>query len=714
MAGLASQAPASATIQCETDRAVIDGVTIAYDKVVKVVGICIKPDFYELSPRQAELQAVRIGDRGNQDKILIHLMGIAQTAIPKPGQWCAVMGHLGGGNAYATPPQLSMKVDTIEPISEAPLTPADFVDRAAVFEGNAEAGGLLNLEAGSLRVLDWPAEAVGKHVAVTGVVRKDGNAYRLEKPEWHLVELQDLVGKSAMLEGAFFSMNDVFWFGYRDQRLIVTDAKDHPVKNLYDQHGGKARVTGLLVKQLRPSLEQISLKDDRDLVPTFVVRRAKIEFLEPPVDHDKRYFQQIFPDGYMITDGVPELVAGSVMHRNIMGNETRSRDYVERNDAVIKPILRNATPTQLNVLAKRMVNTSLDADMRLVYAAMLAAANDARGRTYLTQSADQKDNDLHSVLFCLGAFSWLMPDDAKIKTDIAWAEPVLIRQMSERDKSGKFTRARDAVVYSDIPRVLARLNTRASTRVLVEYAVANVDPTTSFFSANALRILSEMPVTVSHADILQLERAIKEPADRRSVLHIALRENDAEAASLFFVELGQDNWFASDMRDLLTPEIGAALQKKLPDLPAAAQSEARRLIIHGLKDPVPSLLGLLSDPKYPDKNAVLWELTQHSDPRVIAPVFKVLHDAPKDFFLADDLPSGLGVEHGLSAIAAADNKDAAAALIELFDVDLSRFSTLCDREGYRRLIAAHLIDMTGESFGTDAVAWKKWNSSRLR
>ena len=65
-----------------------------------------------------------------------------------------------------------------------------------------------------------------------------------------------------------------------------------------------------------------------------------------------------------------------------------------------------------------------------------------------------------------------------------------------------------------------------------------------------------------------------------------------------------------------------------------------------------------------------------------------------------------------AVIAAADTKEAATTLIALFDDDLTRFSKTYDRGAYHRIIAAHLIDMAGESFGTDATAWRKWNLSR--
>ena len=74
------------------------------------------------------------------------------------------------------------------------------------------------------------------------------------------------------------------------------------------------------------------------------------------------------------------------------------------------------------------------------------------------------------------------------------------------------------------------------------------------------------------------------------------------------------------------------------------------------------------------------------------------------------------VKHALEAIARTKSPAAVAALIDLLPVDLTRFGTYKDREGFRRGIAAHLIDLTGESFGVNVDAWRDWQrlASRSR
>ena len=66
----------------------------------------------------------------------------------------------------------------------------------------------------------------------------------------------------------------------------------------------------------------------------------------------------------------------------------------------------------------------------------------------------------------------------------------------------------------------------------------------------------------------------------------------------------------------------------------------------------------------------------------------------------------------MEAIANTGSEEAVAELISLLPVDLSRFGSYIDREGFRRIVAAHLIELTGESFGTDAAAWQKWYEKR--
>ncbi len=714
-----AKAIAPADVKCFIDHAEIDGVTVKFGVPLKIVGRCIAKDSYDLNPAQVTLEIVRINGRGTQSPIVVYLSGLPEGVKGEAGKWYIATATLTGGNSARSWATFSAAATELKLTPAAPLTLGDFLDRKASFEGHAIAKTQLEVNGEKIAVADWPAEVVGKHVEARGVVRKDGTSFRFEKPDWRLTDLADLVGKTTTLEGRFWSLNGVWSFGYRGQSLIITDEKDRPA-SLGGRDGSFARVSGLLVNQLRPSLDQISLKTDRDLVPTYVVRRAKIEFPDPPISIGDR-FRNVYPTGYKIVDDVPVLIAEGIVRRNIMGNESGAMGFFQRNIEVIDAVLKTATPKKLDVIASRLKDAAVDRTLKLVYATMLAASNDSRGGAFLTKAAENRGEGIESVLFSLGMVGFLMPDDSETKTDCRWIEPLLVKLMTERDADGDFTVAPFAVLYSSIPRLMMKLNTPATRKALIEYVLAKVDAPSNSFRPGVLLTLAYSEMPVSHEDLLRLEKAFQNKADRQSVLQIALRVNDAAAAALFFNELGEDNDFAGEFHEYLTPEIVAMLRDRRPALVPAAQTEARLLIILGQKDPVPELIGLLSDPTGKDKSFALGQLAKRKDPRAIAPVYKIFREGAADYFHRDqeDSWTKYRICTAIKAIACADAPEAVPNLIDLLGDDLTRFTKRIegekhyfDRASYQRVIAAHLIEMTGESFGTDRDAWRRWYDAK--
>jgi hypothetical protein len=218
-------------------------------------------------------------------------------------------------------------------------------------------------------------------------------------------------------------------------------------------------------------------------------------------------------------------------------------------------------------------------------------------------------------------------------------------------------------------------------------------------------------VTLSHEQLLKLESSKHDAGNRRSILHIAIKQNDAQVASHFFSELGENNWFQSEFPSQLTPEMVTQLALHQDEGPEKARTAIRELLLCSKKDPVPDLLALLDDPQWTDKTWLVWQLAKYKDPRAIAPVLQILKHAPPDYFAASS--PDYGVEHAIHAIAAPQTRESTAALIDLLDLDLARFGgTMYKRDGLQRLVAIQLIDTTGESFGTDSAAWRKWLDSQ--
>lgn len=127
-----------------------------------------------------------------------------------------------------------------------PFSPADFVDRDALIQGQAVSdGGSAYVAAGNWRLLvdngtPWPRASEGRVVEVRGTIRTLGgktgsnkpggktNTYRLDKggkaASARLVQLPDLVGKAVVLRGTLATKNGQPTFTYRGSQVHLEDA----------------------------------------------------------------------------------------------------------------------------------------------------------------------------------------------------------------------------------------------------------------------------------------------------------------------------------------------------------------------------------------------------------------------------------------------------------------------------------------------------------
>lgn len=704
---------AAAEPKQELNHVVIDGVKIPFDKTVEVVGPCLASDSFRDDERS--LLGIRIEGRANQENIAFHLLGQTEEVVKrlrrlKGNVYIKVRGQIVGARVSGPHRVCNFKVDHFGVVPDAPLTPADFVGRVATFEGVAVPKGVVEVHGKRLLLAGlsaWPEKVERKKVSVRGKVVEGSRDYELSKPEWKLVELTDMVGQDASLDGTLWSLNDHWWFEYRDERLYLT-SQDGPVLTFSGDHGRAATVTGKLAYQLRPSLSQISLKSDRDLVQTYVVRGAQVRFRDDSSTwHDR--FGTVYATLNKVSDGVPELLAETSYRRNLLGNETTAMLFAERNSKVIAEIVQGATPEVRDVLVRRMNNASLNETLRLLYAAILARVNDERGREFLRKSAESPgDMARNEAYYCLGIFPFLgaKKDDA-IETDCSWAEKSLVAIMSKPDT------AEEASLYSAIPVVLIRINSPAARKVLLDYALTKEgDPRGFLGGPSAVSLLCHPSVKLPAEDLLRLEAVTEDQGTRRIILRALLRLKNPVVAERFLKDL-DDGFAYMDFRDSSSPEVLLALKPQLSHLTGKAKSNVQMLLVLGEKDAVPALLALLNDAKFPDKNLPMFELARCVDRRAVSPVARVLREAPKEYFANDsELVITGGIQRALEAIANTRTRDAVRELIELIGVDLGRFGGYIDRAGLQRITAAHLIEITGESFGVDQAGWRAWEKAQ--
>src|SRR5262249_13198775 len=150
-----------------------------------------------------------------------------------------------------------------------------------------------------------------------------------------------------------WSSNGQWWFQYRGTRLYLTSEAGPTMTFPWHDFRRAARVTGKLTRQDRPSLDQNSGATGRDIVPCFVIRTPRVEYLEDWLAAERRG-DPLYPSFHTVRDGVPELLAKLNFRRSIFGNETNARGYAIRNEDAINFIIRNASATTRDVLARRM------------------------------------------------------------------------------------------------------------------------------------------------------------------------------------------------------------------------------------------------------------------------------------------------------------------------------------------------------------------------
>jgi hypothetical protein len=249
-----------------------------------------------------------------------------------------------------------------------------------------------------------------------------------------------------------------------------------------------------------------------------------------------------------------------------------------------------------------------------------------------------------------------------------------------------------------------------SRQTLVEYVMKEKSANSQIFY---LLCSSKTPLPME--DLLTLEEHAKESRERRAILSQVFRHKPPTGLDRFRKDL-ESSFVYMDFRRNLSPELVTQLQPWIEQASGEAKDHLRLLNALGQKDPIVSLLSLLRDPSWANKNLVMFELARLADPRAVSVVAQVLRESSKDFFgtkAESDDEWALAVTYGLKAVAYTGTAESIRELIGLLRVDLARFGedTYYDRARFQQITTIHLMELTGESFGTDADKWQKWQEA---
>lgn len=701
---------------------VINETSIGFGDTVEVSGVCLKHNSFSDIFSGATIRALRIDDKPTQEEIRFLLAPNAGKRSPTfvdlqrltPGSHYLVRGKLLNARINGVNNACSLRAEGVEVIGTSPLRIADFVNREASFDGLATSEGTFTIgdETAMLDAVDaWPKEVDGKQVAVHGIVRNDDRGIWFERPTWKLYRLEDLVDQVVVFDGVIGSMNGECWFEYRGERLVLISASGPVLRFQPRDQKRPTRVTGRLALQDRATAPD-RWQADRALVPTYVVRDPKVEFVGPEPSWEEKY-GQLYPSHHRTMNGVPMLLAEPGFRRSYMGTESKAMLFVERNSEVIRNVLHEISSEHCDELARRMADESIDQALQLVYAAMLANVNDERGRTFLLKASENHGREIDAnALYCLGVFPYLAAAGDH-EADIAWAKKPLVELMRNEkkvtaqglvlDQLGKVPVASASVLCSTIPSVMRQIGSDDCRRALQNFVASR-----AIGGNQAAEELCRWSPPLSPDELVQLDKLVDDHSVHRMVLRLLLWHKAPGVVDRFQKDL-KESFVYMDFRDQLSPEIVEQLQARLDRFSGHAKDHAQMLIALGQDDPVAELLKMLRDPGWQDKNLVFFELARLGDLRAVVPVASFLRDAPKDAVKDDRALSDTNtVIHALQAIAHTGSAEAIRELIELLPVDLGRFGGYIKRQGWQRVVAAHLIELTGESFGTDVEKWRAW------
>jgi len=262
------------------------------------------------------------------------------------------------------------------------------------------ADGLFSLKS----VSPWIDSMLDKSINVSGIRRSDGQeiSQEIEVSSFAFSDLNEMIGQEVELIGETWSLNGKWWFEYAgvEEQIIISQIHKCPGWQSIG-HGHRARVRGRLERELRPSLRQISRTRFRELVPQFVIKKAKLENLSAELEPFR--FREVYDQAPSFSDGVLNLYDEHPVVYNYMPWMSDSLLLYWRNATLIREIIRRDSPQTRTVLKRRLQDERLSLPLRLLYAGVLAAVNDESGRQYLlTQMKTGKQENLASRMWVIG------------------------------------------------------------------------------------------------------------------------------------------------------------------------------------------------------------------------------------------------------------------------------------------------------------------------
>lgn len=519
-------------------------------------------------------------------------------------------------------------------------------------------------------------------------------------------DLGTSIGRRVTLDGKLWSLNGAWWLSHGDEDLMLANAQGRRRDFPREWHGHRVRVQGRVERQLRLPLNPAVFTDVDGTWPmVHVLFDSDVRTLEAAVEGTEgNRHRDLYTKAPRLRDGVFDLLAATPRWRNYDPTDTAARLFAARNSPWLQELLRESSPAMRDVMARRMDDAGRHQALRTLYAGLLAAHDDRRGRDALRKRLEQTPED-PDALYVLGAFATWREDQ---RCDESWAEEIALQCLQKAPA----TTAR----YSDVPDLLVRIGSRRGIEVMVGLLTEEPRlPKSDFWPAmseseRVLRALMLAPQDRVSDEVLVRIARMTSPSERthRWIAGVLLRRDAAAAVDVFLPQLAEPHWERTFFEEA-GPRVLAEIERRLPALAGPQRTCAARLLRMRAEDAVPRTLAMLADPRTPtgDLTGLCSDLGRlgATGPGAV-PAARALQRVLAD---QESKTTRWAIGSVLDFIASSSERDAIAAMIDLLTAECRvRGDPPFAQSWLRNYVAGCLAEMTGRSFGVDAALWRRW------
>ncbi len=147
--------------------------------------------------------------------------------------------------------------------------------------------------------------------------------------------------------------------------------------------------------------DQITETSYRNLIPQYVFKQATLT----PIAWGRAglFFRMVGNSSPTFSDGVLDLFDERMFTKNLMPSMNAAQLTFSRNTGLIREITKRDNPRTREVLAARLTDSRHSPELKLMYAAILAATGDHTGQQFLlARAGDRSAKNLDCAFWVLG------------------------------------------------------------------------------------------------------------------------------------------------------------------------------------------------------------------------------------------------------------------------------------------------------------------------